>query len=953
MLEYSLKVELDPGQAGLHGEVELTRDRAGKLILYTAGLQSLYLDREEVIPKRDRLEIVLEAGQAVKLNYSADLENSDANFVDPDNLFLTRHWYPQPDSPAIYHLDVGLPPGFIARAEAEQISEYSTENGGQGWRFSFPHPLDQINLAASRDYTVTTRRFGDILLETYFFKRDAALAEDYLIRAEAYLERYQTLLGPYPYSRFAVVENRLPTGLAMPTMTLLGQQIIHLPFVLESSLGHEILHQWFGNYVYIDYASGNWAEGLVNYLADHASALERGEDVAYRKQILLNYRHYAANAGKTFPVTEFTARHDRAQSAVGYGKVAMIFHALHRRCGNEGFYAALVHLLKNRAFQAATWEDVKLALAAADCAPSADFWEQWLERADIPHIRLENATLKVAQGQLRLRLELRQNEPPYTLELPLAVYDSQGVEQRTLQFDQAGQVFDLALRETPNRVVLDEDYHLMRTLSPAEVPPSLAQILAEDKPLALIAEARREQYAPALTALGGEPRWLDPETTDLSELNANSLVLAGRDNPPARLLLGQTSLPAAGFGLKVFPHPLAPDKAILLLDAENAEEVAAAARKLPHYGKYSALGFNRGQNSYRHIAGAQRGLTLLRRAPTRALNPSRAPTLGEILPRLAESRVIFVGEHHDRHAHHLNQLAVIRYLHQQGHPLAIGMEMFQRPYQQALDDYLAGTIDEAEFLRESKYFEHWGYDYNLYKPLLDYARANQIPVLALNIDGELNRKIARQGLAALDRAERARLPEVLDLADPRYREDLYQVFRLHRQLRHHQEFEHFLQAQVVWDETMAQTAAEFLAGHPEHKLVILAGNGHLRYRYGIPQRLYRRTGVNYQVLAQDEELTAEVADYVLLSEPVQGQSSPMLGIGLDPEHEAIRVTSVSEDSAAERAGLQTGDILTHADGRELADVVALKVLLFYKHPGDSIRLEWRREGEVLSAETEL
>jgi hypothetical protein len=103
---------------------------------------------------------------------------------------------------------------------------------------------------------------------------------------------YEDMLGPYPFRRFAVVENILPTGYGMPTFTLLGRQVLKLPFIPETSLGHEILHSWFGNSVYVDYAKGNWSEGLTSYLADHYYDALKEKGWQYRKKIIENYESY-------------------------------------------------------------------------------------------------------------------------------------------------------------------------------------------------------------------------------------------------------------------------------------------------------------------------------------------------------------------------------------------------------------------------------------------------------------------------------------------------------------------------------------------------------------------------------------------------------------------------------------------------------------------------------------
>ncbi len=123
---------------------------------------------------------------------------------------------------------------------------------------------------------------------------DEGLANRYLDATERYIRMYNDLIGPYPYGKFALVENFWETGYGMPSFTLLGPRIIRFPFILTSSYPHEILHNWWGNGVYVDYATGNWCEGLTAYLADHLIQEQRGTATTYRETTLQKYTDYAA-----------------------------------------------------------------------------------------------------------------------------------------------------------------------------------------------------------------------------------------------------------------------------------------------------------------------------------------------------------------------------------------------------------------------------------------------------------------------------------------------------------------------------------------------------------------------------------------------------------------------------------------------------------------------------------
>src|SRR3990172_1241477 len=233
---------------------------------------------------------------------------SDA--IDSRGISLTGVWYPRPEVLSVYSLSATLPHGYEAVSEAESISITKTEAGTSAiFTFVFPHPLDGIHLVASDQYDVLRDTVNGIELSAYFFREDKKLAETYIRQAKKYIELYEKLLTPYPYKRFSIVENYLPTGYSMPTFTLLGQDVVKLPFIVETSLGDEILHQWFGNSVYINYEKGNWAEGLTTYLADHLYGEQKGRGWEYRKQILIDYESYV-NAGNEFSLRDFRSRSD-------------------------------------------------------------------------------------------------------------------------------------------------------------------------------------------------------------------------------------------------------------------------------------------------------------------------------------------------------------------------------------------------------------------------------------------------------------------------------------------------------------------------------------------------------------------------------------------------------------------------------------------------------------------
>jgi len=248
----------------------------------------------------------------------------------------------------------------------------------------------------------------------------------------------------------------------------------------------------------------------------------------------------------------------------------------------------------------------------------------------------------------------------------------------------------------------------------------------------------------------------------------------------------------------------------------------------------------------------------------------------DILKDLAQANVVYLGETHDRPADHEAQLELIQTLYSRNPdtPIAIALEMFQRPSQAAIDQYLAGSISETELQQRSQYQRRWGFPWEYYAPVLRFAQAQQLPVLALNTPTEITQQVAQQGLASVKAEDRQWIPAVaeIDISNTAYRQRIQQVYEaIHQGHSVSSSFNYFFQAQILWDETMAAGIADFLHSHPGYQVIVLAGQGHIVYGDGIPSRVARRMGHGLKqrsiLLNPDRETLNEdpqrsIADYI-------------------------------------------------------------------------------------------
>ena len=335
-------------------------------------------------------------------------------------------------------------------------------------------------------------------------------------------------------------------------------------------------------------------------------------------------------------------------------------------------------------------------------------------------------------------------------------------------------------------------------------------------------------------------------------------------------------------------------------------------------------------------------------APT-VIDLSTLIGMDRLLEQVADRQVIFVGETHDRYEHHLNQLAVIESQHARYPLLAIGLEFFQQPFQPVLDDYVAGKIDEAEFIRKSEYFERWSYDYRLYRPIFRYAREHGIPMIALNLEREITDQVKEGGIESLSEEQKARIPQQIDRDDKAYRSRLKKIYDMHPK-GEDSDFERFLDVQLLWDEGMAERAATWLRENPNGHMVILAGVGHLLYGSGIPNRVKRRLPVSSAIVinaSAGSDVEPTMGDYLIMTEQQHLPTSGKLGVILDTETTPPEVSGFGHASGAEEAGVKKGDVILSIDNQKIQSYSDIRLALMDKTVGEHVNIEVERDTLIL------
>ena len=918
--------------------------------------------------------------QSVYVSWNLTTKGMFDNLISESGITLAGLWHPIPNIDMAYRLEAKLPDGFTAISEGETLTYGMDKFNNKYLTTAFDHPIQAIHFAAG-PYTVKSRTLpNDIILSAFFFEEDLALADEYLDKAENYLKLYQDMIGPYPYNRYSIVENRLPTGFGMPTFTLLGQAVVRLPFIKDTSLGHEILHSWFGNSIMTKEVGGNWSEGLTTYLADQYYAEQKEMDPEYRKNQLLRYSSYVPEDNDVTLQDFFNASHSQPMArhirAVGYDKSSMVFHMLRKKLGDDLFFQGLKLFYLKYRYKRAGWDEIEDNFSNISDQDLSDFFDQWLTRWDIPKLNIDNIDISQVKGQSKLSFILKQrNVQPYSFQLPVLVNTRNKQISKTIDITEQDQPVEIFTNALPVELLIDPEYDLMRSVSFRETPPLLSHFFGAENKIASLpsSEAEAEKYTPLLPFL--ERMGADIVTSDEldnNDLDEGSFLFLGF----SKHVLGLFAEPnhsEKGVTVDVRSNPLAPGEVIMLITSPDKEQTQSIVRKLSHYGKYSYLYFENGRLSKKETLPTDKGIRIELFSEPEAVRTPDIRSFDEIIAEIKESKVVYVGEMHTDMGSHLLQLQVIQALYEEDPNLAIGMEMFPRSSQEILDQYIDGTIEtEKEFLKQSDYFEVWRFDYRLYSDIIAYAKRNGIPLVGLNIEKAIVSQVFKEGdLDGLEEEQFESVPSERKLDIPGYRQRLIEAFSAHnRQSFTQDKIGGFIQAQSIWDETMAESIVDYMKANPERRMVIIAGNGHVYKDSAIPSRVKRRLDVPQSVISSigtgDTGLIQGYkVDYLVYTESMKLDPAPKVGVVLkteeiedDPEKTRLRIIKISPHGKALEAGVKENDIILSIDDQPVESIGDMKIILFDKKVGDIVTMKVFREhfffaDEELELEVEL
>jgi hypothetical protein len=525
-------------------------------------------------------------------------------------------WYPQlAGSQATYRLKVSAPAGLIAVTAGRSLG-HKTDHGLTESTWEVEYPVEGLSLSVA-PYVVTEKSVGKVTAATYLLPHNQDLAQSYLEATAGYIALYSDLFGPYPFQKFAVVENFFPTGFGFPSYTLMGGRVLRLPFIIHTSLGHEIAHCWWGNGVYVDYAKGNWCEALTTYVADYLFKEMKSKQAAldYRRQWLRNFATLV-RPDNDFPLDRFTHRYNPVSKAIGYDKGAMVFHMIRRKLGEDDFWNALRDVYRDRLFQKTSWSDLQQAFEARGQHSLKEFFDQWIHRTNAPRLFMDNVQLDPSAGQWKVSGQIIQKDPRYTISLNLALEAGFEKINREIEITAEKTAFEMISNERPRRLSADPDFDTMRLLYASEIPPAVNNIKGSPSVKIVLSDLLQPDIKKTAETLAlslglKNYQFISEREVRRSQLAENDFLLIGQ--PEQRTLLPQMpeqiSIQPGSFTLNnalynetsdaffgVFHHPFNDNHIAALFIPPSNPYADRVARKITHYGKYSYLAFQSGKN---------------------------------------------------------------------------------------------------------------------------------------------------------------------------------------------------------------------------------------------------------------------------------------------------------------------------------------------------------------------
>ncbi len=816
--------------------------------------------------------------------------------------------------------------------------------------FYLNHPLigtENIHVIASKDFVVKSKSADNITVSTYLFKKDQDLADKYINAVFDYITYYQKIFNTkYPYDQFSVVEVKSPVGYAVPTYTAIGEVIINFPFIIDISLRHEVLHQWFGVAVGVK-DNQNWSEALTTYYSDYYYNVKNNTDVNYRKKVLDSYMTHVDQDNKLNALISFEYNKSRKDQTIGYGKGVFLFIMLADIIGENNFNYDVSNFIKKYLFKEANWRDLLVSFQPANNRNIESLSEFMLSSTNMIEFKNFKSTIDISKGSYYIEVEYDRMSGPAIVNIGYTV-DSEGkILTGEKQSVLGTNKFKVQIPSPYAKIYLDKEYKLFRSLTKSEIPITVSKFLNSKN---IIAIADNNECDNMINQLKIKKTFTSKNIT-MKDINDNSILVCSKDNPIIEFLISDQDTDLSDnksiSSYKTYKNLLSnKDNYILLAQNPSTKN----SRLIEHYGDAFKLIFDGVKIINKESDPTENGILVYSKKSD--ISFRQLGDINDIVADAMKNDIIFVGETHTNYSHHLNQLEIIKKIYAEDKNITVAFEMLQEQFQPVLDNYTSGKINEKEFLQKSEFITRWGYDYRLYSPIFKFIAENKIPAVALNIDSAIVKKISAGKYDQLTTVEKDSLPQTMNIDNIDFYDELKDIFDLHTPKKGmKRDFSKFYLIQNIWDEIMAENLYAYVKKNPSRKVIVISGSMHSLKNSAIPHRYQRISGEDSYVVLQDSESSdPKIADGFIYTENMDVPSSPTLGVALkeNKKKKTVTITNIKKNSLSDIYGMRVNDVIVDCDKVNIDNIFTLKYLLINSDPDQQFQCTVDRKGILIN-----
>jgi aminopeptidase N len=498
-------------------------------------------------------------------------------------------------------------------------------------------------------------------------------------------------------------------------------------------------------------------------------------DLENRKIVLNQYETYV-NAHNEFPIRAFTHRYNKPSSMIGYSKLAFVFHMLEKKLGEENFNTLIKKFYNEYKFKEANLKEVAQFFNKNTKDDLDEFFAQWLYKKGKINFKIENIKNYYDKDGFWLSFDLKQDEKNFfKFDLPIDIKTYDKKLSKNVLVTKANQNIKLNFQSEVLEFTLDKNYDLFRNLSKKEKFVSISKLLVEKSLIGVINKKDIKKYE-KLKKVFPKLKLLTTKEIKFKEMQDNSLIFFDFSNELLKQFYPTINIDKRNSYLAVKPHIYNDNKVMSILNL--GEYKSRYLMMLKHFSKYSEILLSKDETK-KILDKTVNGIKIKVSKIPAITKVEKRDEIKDIYTQLDDKKIIYLGESHTNFEHHLNQLRVIKSLHKNGKKIAIGMEMFQKPFQKDLDEYIAGKTSLDEFLKNTEYYKRWVYDYSFYKPIIDYAKENKIPLISLNIDREINKQVSKKSILSLNKEQKEIAPKEIDQSNIEYKNSLEKIFQGH------------------------------------------------------------------------------------------------------------------------------------------------------------------------------